>query len=208
MLIAPLLPSKNSPLQATGNGNQGCYLAGISDKLGNLVLSLANGVNPFFADDIEQDQAELEGDAIEADIKASPLESAEKLQLSKARIGQGLFRSRLEQIEPGCRVTGVTNKALLIASHIKPWSESNNAECLDGDNGLLLSPHIDKLFDRDWITFTDAGDLLCADPCIEQAMQQWGIVLPKNVGPFSPKQAAFFEYHRNEIFKADPIAAA
>jgi hypothetical protein len=119
-LTAPLLPSKNSPLQPNGNGNQGCYLAGISNELGNLVLSLANGVNPFFADDIEQHQAELEGDAIEATIKTSTLEVTEKLQLTKARRGQGLFRSNLEQIEPACQVTGVTNKALLIASYIEP----------------------------------------------------------------------------------------
>jgi putative restriction endonuclease len=207
-LIAPLLPAKNSPLQANGNGNQSCYLAGISDELGKLVLSLAKGVNPMFADAIEQHQTELEGDAIEADIKASTLEATEKLQLTKARRGQGLFRSRLEQIEPACRVTGVTNKALLIASHIKPWSECDNAERLDGNNGLLLSPHIDKLFDRGWITFTDAGDLLCAEHSIEQALLQWGIELPLNVGPFNTKQAAFLEYHRDEIFKAEAIASA
>lgn len=207
-LIAPLLPSKNSPLQASGNGNQGCYLAGISDELGNLLLSLANRVNPDFTDDIVQHQAELEGDAIEAAIKASTLEVTEKLQLSKARIGQGLFRSNLEAIEPACRVTGVTNKALLIASHIKPWSKcDNNAERLDGHNGLLLSPHIDKLFDRGWITFTDAGNLLCAEPEIEQALLQWGVELPLNVSPFNTKQAAFLEYHRAEIFKAEPITS-
>ncbi|KFN19252.1 HNH endonuclease [Aeromonas bestiarum] len=208
VLIAPLLPSKNSPLQATGNGNQGCYLASISDELGNLLLSLANSVNPFFADDIEQHQAELEGDAIEADIKASAIENTEKLQLVKSRRGQGLFRSRLEQIEPACRVTGVTNPALLIASHIKPWCECDNAERLDGNNGLLLSPHIDKLFDRGWITFTDAGDLLCAEPSIELALQQWGIELPLSVGPFNTKQAAFLEYHRDVIFRADPVVCA
>ncbi|KHN59089.1 HNH endonuclease signature motif containing protein [Aeromonas hydrophila] len=55
------------------------------------------------------------------------------------------------------RVTGVSNKALLIASHIKPWSESDNAERLDGHNGLLPSPHIYKLFDHGRITFTNAG---------------------------------------------------
>jgi len=142
-------------------------------------------------------------------IKASTLEVTEKLQLSKARIGQGLFRSRLEQIEPACRVTGVTNKALLIASHIKPWSKcENNAERLDGHNGLLLSPHIDKLFDRGWITFTDAGNLLCAESSIEQALLQWGVELPLNVGPFSPKQAIFLKFHRDEVFQAEPIAAA
>lgn len=208
-LIVPLLPSKNSPLRATGDGNQSCYLAGISNELGNLLLSLANRVNPHFVDDIEQHQAELEGDAIEATIKASTLEVTEKLQLTKARIGQGNFRRDLEKIEPKCRVTGVTNKALLIASHIKPWSKcDNNTERLDGNNGLLLSPHIDKLFDRGWITFTDAGDLLCAELSIEQALLQWGIGLPLNVRPFNSKQAAYLAYHRDEIFRAEPALSA
>nr|WP_256353604.1 HNH endonuclease [Aeromonas sp. sif2416] len=208
-LIAPLLPSKNSPLQPNGNGNQSCYLAGISEALGNLVLSLANRVNPDFTDDIVQHQAELEGDAIEAAIKASTLEVTEKLQLTKARIGQGNFRRDLEKIEPACRVTGVTNKALLIASHIKPWSKcEDNADRLDGHNGLLLSPHIDKLFDRGWITFTDSGDLLCAEPSIELALQQWGVELPLNVGPFNAKQAAFLEFHRDEIFRSSPATSA
>ena len=200
-MIAPLLPSKNSPLQASGNGNQGCYLASISEALGNLVLSLAKGMNPSFADDIEQHQTELEGDAIEADIQASALDATEKQQLVKSRRGQGLFRANLEKVEPACRVTGVTNKALLIASHIKPWSKcANNEERLDGNNGLLLFPHIDKLFDQGWITFTDAGGLLCAEPSIERALQQWGVELPINVGCFDPKQVIYLAYHREVIF--------
>ncbi len=83
-------------------------------------------------------------------------------------------------------------------------------ECIQMYKSLLrlTSPHIDKLFDRCWITFTDAGDLLCAEPSIEQALLQWGVELPLNVGPFSPKQAAFLEYHRDEIYKAEPIASA
>ncbi len=205
-LFAPLLPSKNSPLQASGNGNQGCYLASISEALGNLVLSLAKGMNPSFADDIEQHQAELEGDAIEADIQASALDATEKQQLVKSRRGQGLFRANLEKVEPACRVTGVTNKALLIASHIKPWCVSDNTERLDGNNGLLLSPHIDKLFDQGWITFTDAGDLLCAEPSIERALQQWGVELPINVGPFKPKQSEYLAYHRSEVYRSAPTS--
>ncbi|MFE8730531.1 HNH endonuclease, partial [Aeromonas hydrophila] len=88
-------------------------------------------------------------------IQASTLNATEKQQLVKSRRGQGIFRANLEKVELACRVTGVTNTALLIASHIKPWSRcANNAERLDGNNGLLLSPHIDKLFDRGWITFS------------------------------------------------------
>lgn len=59
-------------------------------------------------------------------IKTSTTEFTEKLQLSKARIGRGgLFRSRLEKIEHACRVTGVSNKAMLIASYIEPWREKS-----------------------------------------------------------------------------------
>ncbi|MGL6264046.1 HNH endonuclease [Aeromonas jandaei] len=206
-LIAPLLPLKNSPLRPSGDGNQGCYLASISEALGNQVLSLAKGMNPSFTDDIEQHQAELEGDAIEADIQASALDATEKQQLVKSRRGQGIFRANLEKVEPACRVTGVTNNALLIASHIKPWSKcANNAERLDGNNGLLLSPHIDKLFDRGWITFSDSGDLLCADREIEQVLKQWGICIPLNVGTFNDKQCEYLAYHRNEIYRSDPSA--
>jgi len=69
---------------------------------------------------------------------------------------------------------------------------------------LLISPHIDKLFDQGWISFSDSGDLLCAEAGIEQALQQWGIALPMNVGLFSPKQTKFLTNHRAEIFKTAP----
>lgn len=118
-LIAPRLPLRNSPLQASGNGNQGCYLAGISDELGSLVLSLAESVNPFLANAIKQHQTEQEEEATEAAIKTSALSTTEKVQLIKAHIGQGLFHMNLAKIEPACRVTGVTDRASLIASHIK-----------------------------------------------------------------------------------------
>ena len=31
---------------------------------------------------------------------------------------------------------------------VKPWKDSTDYEKLDGDNGLLLAPHVDHLFDR------------------------------------------------------------
>lgn len=104
-------PLKELPLQVSGNWYQGCYLAGISDDLGSLVLSLAESVNPFLANAIKQHQTEQEEEATEAAIKTSSLNTTEKVQLIKDRIGQGLFRMNLEKIEPACRVTGVTDRA-------------------------------------------------------------------------------------------------
>lgn len=80
--------------------------------------------------------------------------------LIKARIGQGLFRRNLSRFENRCRITGVTYQAHLFASHIKPWRESTNEERLNGENGLLLTPSIDHLFDRGFISFEDNGELL------------------------------------------------
>jgi hypothetical protein len=35
------------------------------------------------------------------------------------------------------------------------WRVRDDAERLDGHNGLMLSPHLDKPFDRGWISFED-----------------------------------------------------
>ncbi len=75
--------------------------------------------------------------------------------------------------------------------------------CGNQPNGLLLSPHIDKLFDRGWITFIDASNLLCAEPSIEKELQRWGVELPKNVHPFNSRSAANPSYHRDKIFRAE-----
>ena len=44
--------------------------------------------------------------------------------------------------------TTAANPIHLIASHCKPWRDSTNEKRLNGENGLLLTPSIDHLFDR------------------------------------------------------------
>jgi predicted restriction endonuclease len=81
--------------------------------------------------------------------------------LIDARLGMGKFRSDLQRRWKGqCAVTGCRLPELLRASHIKPWSESNNRERLDPGNGLLLSAHLDALFDNGLISFDDNGKML------------------------------------------------
>jgi hypothetical protein len=73
-------------------------------------------------------------------------------------VGQGLFKERVSRIERACRITFVDNPTHLIASHIKPWRESTNEERLHEGNGLLLTPTVDHLFDRGFISFQDSGE--------------------------------------------------
>jgi len=87
----------------------------------------------------------------------------EEQALIKARRGQGLFRQKVAHIERFCRVTRVDRPEHLIASHIKPWRESDNRERLFEGNGLLLTPTIDHLFDRGFISFENNGEFESSD---------------------------------------------
>lgn len=124
--------------------------------------------------------------------------------LIQARRGQGRFRKRVMEVEAACRLTGVDDERLLVASHIKPWAECSNEKRLDGYNGLMLAPHVDHLFDRGWISFADDGRLLVS-PELEkkEVMKRWGLAHPSDPKPFKPKQAAFLADHRARFgFKA------
>lgn len=98
----------------------------------------------------------------EAAIRSNiTLTSTEKEEIIKARVGQGKFKDLLNQkYDSKCIITGITTREILIASHIKPWSVSNNIDRLSVDNGLILSASYDKLFDRGLISFTDRGELM------------------------------------------------
>ena len=207
--IRPLLPDKYSPLQQNGDGLQSVYLASISptfaDTLVELLRTEGNTVTiPSVAPDDRQAErvtTETE-DHIESEIDQSDLTSTEKEQLVKARRGQGKFRENVQDYEQECRVTGVDDPRFLIASHIKPWRSSTNSERLDGENGLWLSPNIDRLFDRGFISFDDDGVLLISPVAARGTIEKLGIPPEDaiNVGEFTQGQKNYLTYHRREVF--------
>jgi hypothetical protein len=198
-LILPTLPPKYSPLQANGNGNQ-VYLANVPQAMAQVLNNLLGKQVDNVIEDIQVPQEE-EQDKEELELsQRKDIPETEKQQLIKARRGQGLFRSRVGMFEKSCRVTGVTKKAHLRASHIKPWSKSTDSEKLDGNNGLLLSPHIDHLFDKGYISFTNQGALLISSKLDQNIMHLWKIQPDINVGQFNVNQAQYLEFHRSYIF--------
>lgn len=203
-LIAPLLPSKYSPLQQNGNGNQGVYLAALSDELGQLLIGLSG--NPEITLPIV-DLAQLTFNQEEQDLLSeTSLRETEKASLIMARRGQGLFRNRVKLIEQRCRVTGVSSEELLTASHIKPWKDSGNEERLEGNNGLFLSPHVDKLFDSGFISFTQSGEMLVSPQLDDDVLPKWSIDPGRKYGRFNSEQAFFLEFHNSETFKHSLVA--
>ena len=199
--ISPLLPAKHSPIQLNGNGNQGVYLAEISNLLGDLLLGLVDHTNLGVYEELREIDVAREESAVEDEIKHSNVQNTQKQQLVLARIGQGQFRLNVEKFELKCRVTGLTDKRMLIASHIKPWKDSTNIERLDGQNGFLLSPHVDKLFDKGWISFANTGALLFSSKEIVPILKSWFIDADRSVGDFTGRQKEYLEYHRSVIFK-------
>ncbi len=124
--------------------------------------------------------------------------STETRNLIKCRIGQGNFREKLINYWKGCSVTKFDKIELLIASHIKPWRESTNSERLDLFNGLLLTPNLDKLFDKGYISFDNSGHILISSELNNYAL----IGLEKEMTiDIKEEHKKYLEFHRNEIFK-------
>ena len=133
------------------------------------------------------------------------LGATEKETLQKARMGQGKFRTNVLAVEQhGCRLTGVQDIRHLRASHIKPWAVCNNAERLDGHNGLMLSPAADHLFDQGFISFTDEGEVLVASPFVNMTdIERMGVQEGQSIGLLSRNQRRYMAYHRKHVFKGD-----
>ena len=100
-------------------------------------------------------------------------------------------------------MTKVERPEHLVASHTKPWRDSTNEERLDGENGLLLTPTIDHLFDKGFISFEDKGDLIVSPVADRASLVKMGIKpeAKVNVGVFSEGQRVFLEYHRENVLR-------
>lgn len=81
------------------------------------------------------------------------------LSQTKSRPGQNKYKKGLVQEFGECPFSHIKDDRLLIASHIMPFASCNKAQQYDVDNGLLLSPLYDKLFDKGFITFDQQGNL-------------------------------------------------
>jgi hypothetical protein len=203
-VIAPLLPEKYSPLQANGNGNQVAYLSSISEALAAQLFALlgASSLLPQLKGVGVSSWMEEENDRAEAILRErTDITQTEKEQVVMARRGQGVFRANVEALEQRCRITGLQLKEHLRASHIKPWRDSTNVERLDGNNGLLLAPHVDHLFDKGFLSFDENGKILVSNRLNQTVLEAWKIDSNANVGSFSVKQSHYMAYHRTNVFQ-------
>jgi hypothetical protein len=137
--ILKLQDTKYAPFNKSGRGNTG-YPFRVSKGLADFFFDLIERTNGFSRDkfQIENSTPEEMMEQIEKGLEtATSLDKTEKETIIKSRIGHSAFKKALLAIEKKCRICGVADERFLIASHIKPWSESNNQERQDVNNGLL-----------------------------------------------------------------------
>ena len=140
----------------------------------------------------------------------------ERMIEKKVRIGQHGFASRvLENFSNSCGFCGFAPKSLpgnklLVASHIKPWSDCDNKERVDVLNGVAACPTHDAAFDTGLITVN--GGLRVhraprleasshADPGVDQYFGQ--VLKSKLIVPKGGQRPgdSYLEWHQEHVFQ-------
>ncbi len=144
--------------------------------------------------EVKEEIEEIEEDTAIADEK--------KLQIVRARKGQGEYREKLLKECPFCPITLVTDDRILIASHIKPWIKSENGEKTDPKNGFMFTPTYDFLFDRGFISFNDDRTILISPWLSKMTLSKLGLSPGKKYTMLPVEgREGYLRYHRENIFK-------
>jgi predicted restriction endonuclease len=127
----------------------------------------------------------------------------EREALTKARVGQGPFRLDVIALWGCCAVTGCVLSEILIASHIVPWKVATKAEKLDHFNGLLLTPNLDRLFDKFLITFNDDGSILLSKSLTSEAKAALGVSEQCRLRFVRPAMLPYLRRHRRRYLELE-----
>lgn len=128
------------------------------------------------------------------------IEETEQLIYTKARIGHSKLKKMLVEKKGCCKICGLSDARFLIASHIKPWSQSTNYERLDLNNILLLCPHHDAAFDKGYITFDQEGVMMISNELTIETRELLNLNTNQKIG-FNHIQRKYLSWHRENIFR-------
>ena len=156
--------------------------------------SLNYSFNPYYHPAKERE--------VEKEIKQKDISPKRKQYLVDARNGQGEYRKNLLDESSECIITKVNDERILIASHIKPWSVSSDIEKIDHNNGLVLTPTYDRIFDQGFITFENDGTILISPYISPLNIKKLNLAHGKKfIIPQTDKRKKYLAYHREYIFK-------
>jgi predicted restriction endonuclease len=139
-----------------------------------------------------------------------PSGATESQATVKVRRGQQFFRQAvLTAYDVRCCISGINVPRLLVASHIKPWSDFEE-ERLNPCNGLCLSSLHDAAFDAGLITLDESTRVVLSkqlknhfsEPAVKANFAPYegqSIRLPEKLAEPDPN---FLAYHRESVFKS------
>lgn len=207
--IGDLFPKKYSPYSVQYKKANQSYLAHLSSELGTAISSLggmaleksqkvdATTLDPTPATEVRSNDTSQDTGTVEFIPTAT-----EREMLVKQRLTQGRFRKDLmERYNERCAVTSLDVPSLLVASHIKPWSESTAKEQNDVDNGFLLVAHLDKLFDQHLITFDIQGRIVISNTISHRQRSLLGLSNSMRIDNLTSGNQRYLNYHRKQLKK-------
>jgi hypothetical protein len=160
---------------------------------------LKRGNKKIDGNELTQNRMVKQAKQISEEIDNLHLEGETKEAVVKVRVNQGEFRERLFHRYNKCSLCGVSESSFLIASHIKPWAVSDSTEKLDIDNGFLMCPNHDKLFDQGYISFSDCGTIMIS-PHMKDVDRIFMNVHDDMKIEITEKNKKYLAYHRDNIF--------
>ncbi len=136
-----------------------------------------------------------------------PKEGKVREQIVKVRVNQSFFRATiLAAYNNTCCITGLKQKEILIAGHIRPWG-IDEANRLNPRNGLAMNALHDKAFESGFLTITTDYKIRISPVLFKEKSEVMEnlfikydnkeIVLPSRFLP----DIEFLKYHNNERFK-------
>jgi 5-methylcytosine-specific restriction protein A len=134
----------------------------------------------------------------------NPPNETERIGLVTSRVGQGAYRkSILHRWSYQCAATGFNDTRVLIASHILPWKDANDEQRLDVDNGILLSPDFDALFDKHLISFEQSGKIIIPENGSTNSLKSLGITGQEKIQKLSEGNKEYLKHHIQQTMNSD-----
>ena len=154
----------------------------------------------FLDFDFSKVKNNAEKDEIEKITHNTKLTTTERSTLILSRVGQGVFRKQLLSYWQGCAVSKFNKLDILVASHIKPWKDSDNHERMDLYNGLLLLPNYDKLFDKGYISFDMTGKIIYSRYISDVDMNILSLSKKTTLVKLEDKHKQYLKFHNKNYF--------
>ena len=138
-------------------------------------------------------------------LKDGSISDTERIAVTQARRGQGLYRRKLmEYWGNACSVTSCKIPQVLRASHAKPWASCTSAtDRLSQFNGFLLTANLDALFDKGLITFDDSGKICIAKRISSEQQKALGISpdMCIRADMLSEKHLEYLHFHQKYVWQ-------